>query len=403
MNICFMSLGVLYNLEESSVHLDLLKALAKDNNVWLVCKNENLPTAMSFESGVNVLRVNTGQQKKVALIKKGINTVLVGPQFKAAVKKYLPNVKFDLILYTTPPITFVSAIRFLKKRDSATTYLMLKDIFPQNAIDIGLMTKNGIRGLLWKWFRHQEILLYKYSDYIGCMSPANVIYTMTNNPYLKSENVGICPNSIIPNDMSCDEVTCRMMRDKYEIPLDRKIFVYGGNLGMPQDIPYLIECIRNQRDNEKAFFLIVGDGTEYGKLDEFFKTESPSNARLMQRLPRDDYDALVGSCDVGLVLLDHRFSIPNFPSRILSYMQAKVPVMCITDDSTDVGSIAESAGFGISCSSASVESFNQGVGRMLEADCDAMGQAGWDYLCENYDARVVARQILETVSEIRAR
>ena len=403
MNILFMSLGTFYNLDEGSVHIDLLKSLAEEHDVWLVCKNEGQSTEMTYELGIHVLRVHTGEQKRVGLIKKGLNTVLVGPQFKSAISRHLRDVKFDLVLYTTPPITFVNAVRYIKRRDSAATYLMLKDIFPQNAVDIGILAKHGFRGLLWRYFRLEEKRLYGCSDYIGCMSQANVDYVIAENPELDSTNVGICPNSVTPKDMSCDEAKRKELRGKYGIPQDKTVFIYGGNLGRPQDIPFLIECLRSQGENERAFFLIVGTGTEYEKLESFFMNEHPTNAKLMQRLPKEDYDALVGSCDVGLILLDHRFTIPNFPSRILSYMQAKIPVLCATDANTDVGHVAEAGGFGISCSSANVESFNGGVEKMLAADCKAMGCAGWEYLRANYDARKVAHQILDTVSTVRAR
>lgn len=358
---------------------------------------------MICDGSTRISKPRIGNIQKSSVVEKGISTVMLGSDLRRAVKRDFSDIKFDLVLYPTPPITFLDVVEYVKRRDGATAYLMLKDIFPQNALDIGMMTTHGPKGILYRHFRKQEKRLYEVSDYIGCMSPANAEYLLSHSQSLNNSRVGLCPNSVIPTDMSCDATMRVQLREKYDIPLDKKVFVYGGNLGRPQDIPFLIECLRSQASNDQAYFLVIGNGTEYGKLQEYFESERPVNAKLMQRLPKEDYDALVGSCDVGLVLLDHRFTIPNFPSRILSYMQARVPVMCVTDDATDVGGTAEAGRFGISCSSASVESFNHGVERMLAADCEAMGQAGWDYLCANYDARIVAREILETVSEIRAR
>lgn len=87
------------------------------------------------------------------------------------------------------------------------------------------------------------------------------------------------------------------------------------------------------------YFLIVGDGTEYGVLKEYVKSSNQNNLKLMKRLQKEDYDTMVGACDVGMIFLDHRFTIPNFPSRLLSYMQAKLPVFgwwCESDDSEEV-------------------------------------------------------------------
>jgi len=37
-----------------------------------------------------------------------------------------------------------------------------------------------------------------------------------------------------------------------------------------------------------------------------------------------------------MIFLDYRFQIPNFPSRLLSYMAAGMPVIVATDPNTDM-------------------------------------------------------------------
>ena len=113
-----------------------------------------------------------------------------------AIKKYFADVKFDLVLYPTPPVTQVTTVEYVKKRDGAKSYLLLKDIFPQNAVDIGMMKKTGPKSILYKMFRKKEEKLYKISDYIGCMSQANVDYVIKHNPGIDASKVHINPNSV---------------------------------------------------------------------------------------------------------------------------------------------------------------------------------------------------------------
>ena len=259
--------------------------------------------------------------------------------FLGAIKKYFSDVKFDLVLYSTPPITFQRVVSYVKKRDKAQTYLMLKDIFPQNAVDLGLLKKTGVKGVLYRYFRNKEKRLYGISDKIGCMSQANVDYVLMHNPEIPKEKLEICPNSVEVMDKSVSLEEREIMRRKYGIPLGKKVFIYGGNLGKPQGIDFLIKCLASQKDNDDLYFLVVGDGTEFGKLEAYVESLKQKNLKLMKRLPKEDYDAMVGACDVGMIFLDHRFTIPNFPSRLLSYMQAKIPVLAVTDPNTDVGKI----------------------------------------------------------------
>src|SRR5699024_9539288 len=123
------------------------------------------------------------------------STINIGRQLKKNISKYFKDIKFDLILYSTPPITFVSVIEYLKKRDAAKTYLLLKDIFPQNAIDLEMFGKNGI---IYKYFRMLEKKLYKVSDKIGVMSKANLEYLIDKNEFLDESKIEICPNTITP-------------------------------------------------------------------------------------------------------------------------------------------------------------------------------------------------------------
>ena len=106
---------------------------------------------------------------------------------------YFNNFAFDLILYSTPPITFNRLITELKKKTNASTYLLLKDIFPQNAVDLKMISE---KGLIYRYFRKREKILYQISDWIGCMSMANVNYVLKNNSWLAPEKVEVNPNSI---------------------------------------------------------------------------------------------------------------------------------------------------------------------------------------------------------------
>ena len=222
---------------------------------------------------------------------------------------------------------------------------------------------------------------------------STIDYVLKHNPEIDPAKVDICPNSIDVRDVSMSEEERNTIRMKYGIPLDKKVFVYGGNLGKPQGIPFIIECLKARWDYSDIFFLIVGNGTEYKKLDAFFQSEHPSNMKLMKHLPKEDYEKLVAACDVGMIFLSYRFTIPNFPSRLLSYMQAGLPVLCCTDPNTDVGKVCVEGGFGTECLSNDPTSFATCVEQMYRADLDKMGTAGRKYLEENYSSAKAYQKI----------
>ena len=174
------------------------------------------------------------------------------------------------------------------------------------------------------------------------------------------------------------------IRVKYGLPTNVPVFVYGGNLGKPQGIPFLIQCLDANANREDCHFVVVGDGTEYAKLEFWHKAKQPKSVSVFRRLPKEDYDQLVRGCDVGLIFLDYRFTIPNYPSRLLSYLLEKKPIIAATDTNCDTGSIAEANGYGFWCPSNDVDAFTKCVDKMLASDIKQMGEAGYKFLLNNY-------------------
>lgn len=398
MNVLFLTLLSFDSLQERNIYTDLLRELVKNGHrVYTISpteKRQNQETHIIKEENVTILRLQIGNTQKTNIIEKGISTMMVEPTFKKAIRKYFSNVKFDLVLYSTPPITFAKVIDYVKRRDNAKSYLLLKDIFPQNAVDLGMFSKNSI---FYKYFRYKEKQLYKQSDYIGCMSQANVDYIIKHNPEINPEIVHVSPNSVEPARVSKTPEEKVAVRQKFNIPQDSTVFIYGGNLGKPQDIPFVVECLKANADKEDRYFVISGTGTEYPKLKAYVDCHSPSNVLLINGLPKTEYDELVSACDVGLIFLDHRFTIPNFPSRLLAYMQSGMPVIACTDVNTDIGDVVEKGGFGWKCISDNVENFTYAIDKACMEDLSQMGDKAKVYLTENYTTGHSYKIIMERV------
>lgn len=339
MNILFLSLGNYKSLNDGGLYSDLIRNFINDGHcIYVVSPAERRTrekTKIIREGKCIFLRVKTLNIQKTNVIEKGLSTILLPRQFLKGIKRFLKGIKFDLILYPTPPITLCKIVKKIKSITGAKTYLMLKDIFPQNAIDLGILKKKGFKGILFKFFRRQETKLYEISDKIGCMSEANVNYLLANN-HISQSKVEIFRNCINPNPLTLTDDEKKNIIEKYNLPTGKKIFVYGGNLGKPQDINFILEAIYKCNEFSDAFFLIVGNGTDAYKIRDYCKNPQNRNVKYLESIPRADYQKLLNVCDIGLIFLDYRFTIPNFPSRLLSYLEAGIPVLACTDESTDL-------------------------------------------------------------------
>jgi glycosyltransferase involved in cell wall biosynthesis len=346
MKVLFLTIVKISSFDERGIYTDLLRKFhSEGHEVNVVCpieRRENKNTFILEEDKGKILNVKTFNLQKTNIIEKGLGTIAIEYQFLKAIKKQFSGVKFDVVIYSTPPITFVKVIQFIKKRDGAYSYLLLKDIFPQNAIDMKMLKENGI---LHNFFLNKERKLYAISDTIGCMSEANKKFLIQHNPAINPEKVEINPNTIEPFKYNYSQEQKNAIKAKYSLPIDKKIFVYGGNLGKPQGIDFLLETILSTT-NEAFFFLIVGSGTEFNRVEIWFQNFKPNNAFLLAGLPKQDYDLLLNACDVGLIFLHKDFTIPNFPSRLLSYLEIKLPIIAATDVNSDIGDVVENFGCG---------------------------------------------------------
>jgi len=397
MNILFLSLARLDDVNVRGIYSDLMRELIKRGNyIYIASPTERRfgkQTHLVEQPNYQILKIKTLNIQKTNVIEKGIGTLLLERQFDKAIKKYWGSIKFDLVLYSTPPITFNKVITKIKRRCEARSYLMLKDIFPQNAVDLGMMKQGGF---LHKMFRKKEKRLYEISDRIGCMSPANCEYVINHNPEVDKHKVELCPNAVMPVDipkLSSEER--ESLLSKYAIPNDKTLFIYGGNLGKPQGVDFLLRVIEKNEKRNDSYIVIVGSGTEYHKIEQWFAEYNPQNAKLMSALPKRDYDNLIRACHVGLIFLDPRFTIPNFPSRLLSYLENSMPVLLATDPNTDMGLIAEVNGFGLWSLSGDLDSFMVNMGNFTPEAIDDMGAKGRQFLTDNYTVDKVADIILK--------
>lgn len=368
----------------STIYTDLAEALHEAGHKITVAVSEQARnkknTEIKIERGFNVLRIVTGNYYDVGLIQKGITTLKIPILMRKDISEYIGKQVFDLILFEAPPVTNASLVAWAKKKFNCPAYLMLKDIFPQNAVDLRIMKYNG---LLFKYFKGKEKKLYNTADIIGCMSIANKNYIINHNSWLNKSKVEIFPNTKKINYDIKSEVSS--MRESYGIPKEACVFLFGGNMGRPQYIELLCNAVKECKNESSIYFLFIGRGTDRYKLENAIRENDIKNALVIENLPRSEYEQVMKEADVGLIVLDPRFTIPNYPSRILSYMEYAKPVLAATDRVTDIKKLIEDAQCGEWVWAGDTEAFISKIKEMASSkELPAKGSNGRKYMEDNF-------------------
>ena len=364
--------------QNSSMYTDLAQEFVYEgHDVYVAVASGPDKTSFKVEGSSKVLRVRTLELFNTSFIKKGIANILLPYQVIKGIKKYFHGVDFDAVIVSTPPITYRSTVKKLKAKFRSKVYLILRDVFPQNAIDLGIL-KNPV---LINYFRKEEKDLYAIADYIGCMSPGNIEYLKNHNPEVDESKLHLLQN--------WKNVTAYSRPDlnlKRELGLENKfIAVYGGNLGKPQNIDFILALAKENMHRDNVVFLLIGDGSEKRRITDLAAKNRLPNLVIKDRLPQKQYQELAKVCDIGLVNLSERFSIPNIPSRILSYWEAKLPVLAATDRNTDLPNMIEQSGSGLWCISGDLDSYKLNFDKLYQNTelRREMGEKGYKYLLEN--------------------
>jgi glycosyltransferase involved in cell wall biosynthesis len=395
MRIFFFTLAYRIHNSEGHIYADLMGELvARGHEVHVFRPDETrswgLPSTLQ-QNGVSITSIPTGKILSTNALRKLLNTMWYEKRLASVAFRELGESVLHLIIYATPPIHVAAAVRRVKGKTNCSTYLLLKDIFPANGADLGMYSRTG---LIWKYFRRKESKLYRVADAIGCMSPANKRYLEKHNPWIDPNRIEICPNSIMPTPRdqipARDEGRLQCMG----IPKVSLNLIYGGNLGKPQGIDFLVEVLKATQHDPSVHITVIGGGTEFAKL-RAFKERTRHPFALMAHLPKQDYQTLLASMDVGLIFLDHRFTIPNFPSRLLDYLDFGLPVLAATDVNTDVGSFLQEEGCGLWCESVDVQGFLDHLSRLKDPELRReMGLKSRAALESNFTAKRSADIIL---------
>lgn len=305
---------------------------------WL---KDDPPASVAIENGVKVIRVKLPKLfYKRMLVITALKILLFPLVAKLAVNKHVKEC--DLLVANTPCVTIFGLSGFFKRRYNAHSFLILWDFFPYYLKDLGVVRNGFTFGVL----RSIERMMYNSFDRIGCMTKRNIQFLADNYDYRSLEKVIKLP--IWAALKPAPDVNKHEIRKTFGLPQERVLAVYGGAMSIVQDLSNLLALAENSK-HLNVTFVMIGSGTERAKLIEETKARGlEDTVKFLEAVPRVEYEKLLRACDIGLIFLSHKLTVPSFPSKSLDYFKLSLPVLAGLDSFTDFGPTLEheaNAGF----------------------------------------------------------
>jgi len=350
--------------------------------------------SVSETGGVTVLRVRSGRLKGASLVKRGLNEAMLSWVIWRGGRKYFRENPCDLIVFYSPSIFFGAVVRRLKKLWGCGAYLILRDIFPQWAVDAGVLRRGGP---IWKFFRRRELAQYASADIIAVQSPANLEY------FQSPELAGKYRLEVLYNWTRTSEPDVPECTYRSDLGLGGKVvFFYGGNIGVAQDMDNIVRLAENLADLRQVHFLLVGDGSEVPRLKELIRARRLDNIHILPAVGQKEYLGMLGQFDVGLISLAGNLTTQNIPGKLLGYMYYSMPVLASVNPGNDLKGMLESHQAGlVSLNGADGELADQA--RRLASDGrlrETLGTNSRRLLEDVFSVKKAVAQILRSAADI---
>lgn len=346
------------------------------------------------EDGIGVIRIKTLPHHNVNYFLRGLAQLIMPWQFLKKIKQYA--VKPDAVVVYSPPLPLAMVGTQLKKL-GARFLLNVQDLFPQNAIDLGIL-RNPLQ---IKLFQTMERNAYKHADIVTVHSEGNQTMLLQQHPALKNKL------KILHNWVDLDHHNTEVrdptddldFREKWAIR-QRFVAVFAGVMGPSQYLDLILDVATQMQDREDLLFLLVGDGKEKKRLQQLAESRQLNNVRFENFISRADYPFLLKTCSIGLVCLSPENKTPVVPGKILGHMATGLPIAAFLHTASDGHKLIADAGCGFSAESNDLNACVGVVRRLMDncAQFKEIGKLGQAYALRHFSKEVCVSALEEMIS-----
>lgn len=372
---------------------DLAEELSRQgHDVLVLVPGQDLFGGWRIEvtEGPTILRVRAPKTKDVGLIRRTLaEAVLPFTLLFGLWRSALMNMPRDGIVWYSPTIFLGPLVAYLRRRWRCRAYLILRDLFPEWAVDAGVLR----RGLIYCAFKVVERFQYRQADVIGVQSPSNrALVERDAGSDVRIEVLHNWQSSLPGRD------AVPVPRRIVEWMRSRTVFVYAGNMGVAQDLDVFIEAVRRMPNRGDLGLLLVGRGSERERLRASVATLGDA-VRVEDEIPEAMLLEILESCHVGIVSLNPAHRSHNIPGKFLTYARSGLPVLACVNAGNDLVGLIRAEGCGFAIEGGDTDAVRDAMMALVEdkAGRQAMGQRGAHLARKLFTADRAAEQVIDAL------
>ena len=342
--------------------------------------------------GIEIFRIKNNKLKDTKYFNRGLNELALPFKIIKGIRKGNLQIKdLDAVIWYSPSIFFGPVVQYLKSASRCPSYLILRDIFPEWALDLGILKKN----LIYYFLKIIANYQYSVANIIGVQTPSNLKYLegWSKKPKRKLEvlNNWLSPINEKKTNISLSNTNL----------FGRKLFVYAGNMGIAQGLNIFIELAYSLKNRKDLGFLFIGRGSELNKLKKLSALKKLDNILFFDEINHEEVPSLLKMCHVGLISLNLFHKSHNIPGKFLTYLQAGLPVLAKINPGTDLQNIIEKEKVGIVYTSSIVNDFRILAEKIMDDEINykLMSSLGKNLYQKMFSTSKITSKIISSLSE----
>lgn len=231
-----------------------------------------------------------------------------------------------LLLVSNPPFAPLLPLLTRNKFD-----ILIYDLYPDALVEMGYFKRNSVLIKTWESLNKK-----------ACRK-AERVFTISEGmrsaaqKYAGSKVIEVVPlwtdNSLL-KPLPANENPFRL---KHRLT-DKIVVMYSGNLGLTHNVG-LIPVIAKRIQDERIFFLIVGEGAQKKQLAEKIEAGNLKNILLLPLQPQSELPFSLACADIALITLGSGASQLSVPSKTYNFMSVGAALLCIAGRESELAGL----------------------------------------------------------------
>jgi len=297
----------------------------------------------------------------------------------------------DVVVASSPSLPSAAAAATLARARRARFVLEVRDLFPDSAIAMGLLTDPRIIAVS----RRLERFCYARADRI-------VALTEGIRDGIVAQGVAAGKVELITNGVDLDIGTGAAPTGAAPVPDDAFVAMYVGAHGTYSSLETVLDAADRLRDDPDIRVVLVGGGDRKPALVEEARRRGLPNVAFVDPVPKREVPSWLARADACLLpYQDNPLFAGALPNKAFDYLGAARPIIASAPPG-ELTRMVERAGCGVAVPPEDGAAL-AGAIRALAADREGarrMGEQGRAYALEHYDRAALAARFVSVVESV---